>query len=203
MKRTHFSSELRKPVTLHNLISGFIVAGFLLVGSGASFCSEPIRQPDRSDERLEVLTTWRMMEALNMDKPTAEKIMAVRHKSVMERKTLQKKIAQDFQKVRELLREDSSRVTDDALAGLLQDIRDNRVKIQGLFDEYYNEVSKLLSIRQQAELMLFLKDFHNEIRAGLRSANPPGLQYDKNMTPPPSPTRREMRRSPLQPGNAN
>ena len=143
------------------------------------------------------------MEALNMDKPTAEKIMAVRHKSVMERKTLQKKIAQDFQKVRELLREDSSRVTDDALAGLLQDIRDNRVKIQGLFDEYYNEVSKLLSIRQQAELMLFLKDFHNEIRAGLRSANPPGLQYDKNMAPPPSPARREMRRSPLQPGNAN
>ncbi|MGO9117032.1 MAG: Spy/CpxP family protein refolding chaperone [Desulfomonilaceae bacterium] len=179
---------------MHKLISGLIVAGFLLAGSAASFCSETARPQDKFDPRLEVPTVWKMMGVLNLDKPTAEKVIEIRRKFIVERKALQKETAQDFQKLRQLLREDSSKATDDELAGVLQSISDKRLKIQVLFDEYYNEVSKILSIRQRAELVLLLKDFHKEIRPILQRPGPPGLPHDKRiMILPPSPTRGWMR----------
>ena len=49
------------------------------------------RKNGKFEERLELLTMWKMMEALNLDKPTAEKIMEIRHKFVGQRKALQRK----------------------------------------------------------------------------------------------------------------
>ena len=69
------------------------------------------------------------------------------------------------------------------MAKVLGRIRDKRLRIKGLFDEQYNEVSKVLSVRQRAQLVLFLKDFHKEIRSILRPDGSAGMSQDRGLMP--------------------
>ena len=149
------------------LIGSFILV-LVLISVGIAVGLERERTDAKVEERLELLTMWKMMEALNLDKPTAEKIMAIRHKFVDQRKALQREIGDDFRTLRQLLRDTAGTTSDDELTKVLTRIRDKRLRIKGLFDEQYSEVSKILTVRQRAELVLFLKDFHKEIRSILR-----------------------------------
>jgi len=164
---------------LRKLMIAMIAIGLLVAGMGVALCSERERQNGKFEERVELLTMWKMMEALNLDKPTAEKIMEIRHRFVGQRKAMELEIREDFRTLRKLLREDSNKAVDDELEKVLGRIRDNRLRIKGLFDEQYNEVSKVLSVRQRAELVLFLKDFRKEIRSILRPPKPAGVPQDR------------------------
>jgi Spy/CpxP family protein refolding chaperone len=153
----------------------------LPVGLGMADYSiaQPPRDPEKGQERMEILQMWRMMEALDLDKATADKIFQIRSKYREERKKLEKALNEDFQQLRERLRETSYRSADPELEKILRNIREKREKLQGLWKDQYDEVSKVLSIRQQAQLVLFLKDFQEEIRSIIR---PPGMRR------PPGPT---------------
>ena len=168
---------------MRKLIIALIAMGFLMAGTGVALCFQHERKNGKFEERLEILTMWKMMEALNLDKPTAEKIMEIRRKFVGQRKALEREIAEDFRTLRQLLRDDAGKASDDELAKVLASIRDNRLRTKGLFDEQYNEVSKVLSVRQRAELVLFLKDFHKEIRSILRPPRTDGIPQDRGMVP--------------------
>jgi len=164
------------------LIGSFILV-FLLISVGIAVGLERERRDAKFEERLELLTMWKMMEALNLDKPTAEKIMEIRHKFVDQRKALQREIGDDFRTLRQLLRDTAGTTSDDELAKVLARIRDKRLRIKGLFDEQYNEMSKVLTVRQRAELVLFLKDFHKEIRSILRPPGSPNMSQDGRIMP--------------------
>ena len=189
MNRINCSSETRGGVMLRKLIVTLIAIGFLMAGTGFALGFERDRQNAKLEERIELLTMWKMMEALNLDKPTAEKIMAIRRKFVDQRKALQVELGEEFRTLRKLLQEDPSKAVDDELEKALGRIRNKRLKMKGLFDEQYNEVSKVLSVRQRAELVLFLKDFHKEIRSILRSSGRVGAPQDRGLIPqrPPGP----------------
>src|SRR4030042_3815808 len=100
---------------LRKLIIALIAIGFLIAGTGVARCFERDRQNGKFEERIELLTMWKMMEALNLDKPTAEKIMEIRHKFVGQRKALELEIREEFRTLRKLLREDSSKTVNDEL----------------------------------------------------------------------------------------
>jgi len=168
---------------LQKLIIALIAVGFLIAGTGVALCFQRERPNGKLEERIELLTMWKMMEALNLDKPTAEKIMEIRRKFVGQRKALELEIRGEFRTLRKLLREDPTKAVNDELEKVLGRIRDKRLKIKGLFDEQYNEVSKVLSVRQRAELVLFLKDFHKEIRSILRASGPAGAPQDRGLMP--------------------
>ncbi|MGO9121605.1 MAG: hypothetical protein ACLQPD_28845 [Desulfomonilaceae bacterium] len=167
-------------------IGSFIIA-FFLISVGIAVGLERERRDAKFEERLELLTMWKMMEALNLDKPTAEKIMEIRHRFVDQRKALQREIDDDFRTLRQLLRDTAGTTSDDELAKVLTRIRDKRLRIKGLFDEQYKEVSKVLTVRQRAELVLFLKDFHKEIRSILRPSGFPNKSQDRRIMPSRSP----------------
>jgi hypothetical protein len=183
MNRTNCSSETLGGVMLRKLIVAMIAIGFLMAGTGVAICFERDRQNSKLEERIELLTMWKMMEALNLDKPTAEKIMAIRRKFVDQRKALQVELHEEFRTLRKLLQQEPTKAVDDELEKVLGRIRDKRLKMKGLFDEQYSEVSKVLSVRQRAELVLFLKDFHKEIRSILRSSGPAGAPQDRGLMP--------------------
>ena len=168
---------------LRKLIIALMAIGFLVAGTGAALSFDREQKNGKFQERLELLTMWKMMEALNLDKPTAEKVMEVRSKFVGQRKALELEIREEFRTLRKLLREEPSKAVDDQLETVLGQIRDKRLKIKGLFDEQYNEVSKVLSVRQRAQLVLFLKDFHREIRSILRSDGAAGVPQDRGLMP--------------------
>ncbi len=164
-------------------VIGSLITLFLLASVGIAVGWDRERKDAKFEERLELITMWKMMEALNLDKPTAEKIMEIRHKFVEQRKTLQRQIGDDFRTLRQLLQDTAGKTSDDELAKVLSRIRENRLKIKGLFDEQYNEVSKVLTIRQRAELVLFLKDFHKDIRAILQPSGFPNVPLDRRIAP--------------------
>lgn len=170
---------------------GSFISVFLLISMGIAIGLERERRDAKFEERLELLTMWKMMEALNLDKPTAEKIMEIRHKFVNQRKALQREIGDDFRTLRQLLRDTAGTTSDDELTKVLTRIHDKRLRIKGLFDEQYNEVSKVLTVRQRAELVLFLKDFHKEIRSILRPSGFPNMPQDRRIMPPRPPQERK------------
>jgi hypothetical protein len=172
------------------LIGSFILV-FLLISMGIAVGLERERRDPKFEERLELLTMWKMMEALNLDKPTAEKIMEIRHKFVDQRKALQREIGEDFRTLRQLLRDTAGTTSDDELTKVLTRIREKRLRIKGLFDEQYNEVSRVLTVRQRAELILFLKDFHKEIRSILRPSEFPNMSQDRRIMRPRPPQDRK------------
>jgi Spy/CpxP family protein refolding chaperone len=150
-----------------------IIAAIVVVLWCAAASPAPPDEPDRSKagERVEILRMWKMMEALDLDKATADKIFEIRRKFVAEKKRLEQDVAEDFRRMRQLLREAPDKTDERELERLLKSIGEKRKKIEALWNQQYDDVSKVLSIRQQAELMLFLKDFNRQLRSLMQ---PPG-----------------------------
>jgi Spy/CpxP family protein refolding chaperone len=134
---------------------------------------------DKIRDKIEFIRMWKMLEVLDLDKATAEKILAIRGKYVARKKNLRRALNEDFDKLRHELRTSPQGTNDAELKRLLDSIRDKRERLRALWGQQYEEVAKHLTIRQQAKLMLFLKDFRKEIRSMLRL-------YDRH--PPMRPT---------------
>jgi hypothetical protein len=152
---------------MQKVIIGLILSAFLTAGAVTAVCADQTGQRDKIEERLEIVTAWKMTE-LNIDRPTIEKILEVRRKFISQKKAFRKELDQDFQKLRLLLKDEKAKTDEKEIGQVLDDIRQKRRQLQGLMDEQFREVAKFLSVRQQAELVLFLKDFHKEIRSLLR-----------------------------------
>jgi len=108
----------------------------------------------------------------------------------------------DFAKLKNLLKEPRSGEEEKELAATLTNIRAKRIKLKDLWIDHYDEVSKVLTVRQQAELVLFLKNFRRELHALLRPPHPPfrpGNPPDESPTkapPPPHPQQRNGAEAP-------
>jgi Spy/CpxP family protein refolding chaperone len=157
----------------------------VLVGATCLLAAGPeqVRDRDKVQDRIEILTMWKMIEALDLDQATAGKILEIRHKFLSQRKALQKDLSEDFKALRKQLNDSSKPADDQELSRLLQDIHGKRKQLQGLRDQLYEDVSKVLTVRQRAQLVLFFKDFHKELRSMLQSP-PPGAVPEKGMKQP-------------------
>lgn len=143
-----------------------IALAFCLSPHALSF--GPPRDRDKIREKIEFMKMWKMLDVLDLDKATADKILQIRRKFIARKKSLRRALNEDFRKLRQQLR-DSPQGPDNAeLSRLLQSIREKRKELRELRSEQYEEVAKHLSIRKQAELLIFLKDFRREIRSILR-----------------------------------
>ena len=143
----------------------------LLCTCGTSALAQD-RPAEKFRERIETLTMWRMMQALDLDDEAAEKILEIRRKYLAKRKGLRTSLAEDFRKLRAYL-DDSEKKTDDKkLATIIEGIRTKRKEFQSLREQQFDDVAKVLPVRKQAELVLFMKDFRKEIRSMIRDSMP-------------------------------
>ncbi len=159
-----------------------------LISSGGSTSwagADNIPEKETPRQRLETLAMWKMMESLNLDKATADKIFEVRHKFLGKRKELRKSLDEDFNRLNAALRDEGAK--DKELSTILDGIRLKRRQIISLHDEQYDDVSKILTVRQRAELVLFLKEFQKQIRGLLRtnrsSSQDEGLGHSRKNKP--------------------
>jgi Spy/CpxP family protein refolding chaperone len=156
-------------------IIGAVLVALLLAGTSSLSYAQPPAKPAKSDktqEWLEIVTMWKMMEALDLDKATAEKILEIRHKYLGKRKDLHSSLTQDLKALKQRLAE-ATAADDKELARLLSDIRDKRKKLMELWDLQYDEVSKILTTKQQAELVIFLKESRKELESILAPGGVP------------------------------
>ena len=154
------------------LSSTLIFAFLVLVVSVSAVSASPDTWREKRQERIETLIMWKMMEALDLDKATSDKVFAIRRKYLHERSRLRKAVRADIDRLRHLLTESRQDPDDNELGILVKSIFDNRKKLRKLWEEQYLEVSKVLTVRQQAELVLFLKDFRRELRQILHRDRP-------------------------------
>ncbi len=138
---------------------------------------------DKVQDRIETLTMWKLIEHLDLDQATADKLLEIHHKFLSQHKSLQKGLSEDFQALRKQLSDSSKPEEEKELAQLLLDIREKRKELQGLREQHYDAVSKVLTLRQMAQLVLFSKDFHRELRSLLRPSPAPGGMPEKGMGP--------------------
>ena len=172
---------------MRRTIAALIAVGMLLVGASSLFATDPEQKRDRDkvQDRIETLTMWKAIEALDLDQPTADKLLEIRHNFLAQRKSLQNGLSQDFQAIRKQLSDSSKTADEKELGRLLADVREKRQELQRLREQQYEDVSKVLTIRQRAQLVLFFKDFRKELRSLLRPPQAPGGVPEKGMGPPP------------------
>jgi Spy/CpxP family protein refolding chaperone len=161
---------------MRRTIVALIAVGVLLVGATSLFAADPEQKRDRDkvQDRIETLTMWRLIEALDLDQPTADKLLEIRHKFLSQRKSLQKGLSEDFQALKKQLSDSSKPADEKELGRLLEDVREKRKELQGLREQQYEDVSKVLTVRQRAQLVLFFKDFRKELGSLLRPPQAPG-----------------------------
>jgi Spy/CpxP family protein refolding chaperone len=172
-------------------VSVFLALLALLLNAPTQPVRAEQRDPGKSQERLEFLTMWKIMEALDLDKATGDKIWEIRKKSLVERKALQSSLYEDFRNLKRILKDTPrGQENDKELTDILASIREKRRRLQALGENLYDELSKVLTVRQRAELVVFLKDFRKEMREMLRPLGPPGgpspasPHFNPRMEPP-------------------
>jgi len=143
-------------------LSALTCAAVLLLGGMQLVRAEQAGTGEKHRDRLEIITMWKIIEALDLDNATANKIMEIRRRFVAQRREIKKELDADFQKLRQDVKSPSTDETE--ISRLLQSIRDKRRKLIGLHSQQYDDVAKILPVRKQAELILFLKDFQKELR---------------------------------------
>lgn len=159
----------------------------LLLNAATGQCQS--HDNDKLQDRIETITIWKMMEAVDLDRGTADKIMEIRHKFLVQRKEIAKSLGNDFKSLSRLVKSPGSE-NNAEIQRLLTDIRQKRQKLRDLWDQQYTEVSKVLTLQQQAKLVLFLKDFQRELRMMLRGGGHRPSQPEelhKPDDPPPHP----------------
>ncbi len=174
---------------MNGIVSAMVVAGLILAGVGTVFSAEPKTEREKTEERIETLATWKMMEALDLDQATADKVLEIRHRFVGQRKELNRTLREDLAKLRQLLKESPKSTDEKELAEVVASVRETRKKLRALKEERINEVSKVLTVRQQAELILFFQDFWSQIRGMVRAperGGPPGRR-GRDIGAPPGP----------------
>jgi len=146
--------------------------------------AEPQPPLEKHGERLEIITMWKMMETLNLDRQTAEKILELRRSINAEKKSIERELEADFDALRKELAK-AAGSNDQELNRIIQAIRTKHKQWKDLKDKQYNELTKILTVRQQAQLFVFLKDFAKELREMLRPpGRPPGLGPRMGEGPP-------------------
>ena len=130
--------------------STLIIAFLVLVVSTSAVSAGPDGRREKRRERIETLTMWKMMEALDLDKATSDKIFAIRRKYLKEKSRLRKAVKADIDRLGHLLGESRQVPADDDLRTLVNSIFDNRKKLRELWEKQYLEVSQVLTVRQQA-----------------------------------------------------
>jgi hypothetical protein len=85
--------------------------------------------------------------------------------------------------LKKYLKEEQSKENDKKLAETIEKIRKTRQDLRAVWEQQFDAVAKVLPIRKQAELVIFMKDFRKELKAMLRGSEgrPPG----RRMGPPP------------------
>jgi len=175
---------------MHRIYPLVLAAGLLFCWGTAAPATAQEQTREKREERMEILTMWRMMQELDLDKELADRIYGIRREFLTKRKKLRREIRDEFKKLRKRLKAGPGSLDDKELKSLLDTIRQKRKKLQSLWEEQYEAVSKILPVRQQAKLMLFLKDFKRELRRmrrALRGGQRPGFQRGMRGRPGPPP----------------
>ncbi len=134
----------------------------LLLAASQVTGQRPDGRPQFSAQRMELLRMWRLVDELKVDEAQAEKLFPVWSRHRRQRQELQADRKRMAKELREIL--DGDTVDDGALEKRIGEIRDLEKKRGEMETAMKGEMTKLLSVRQQARFLLFNEQFRGDLK---------------------------------------
>lgn len=145
------------------LLLVFIMCGFTAQGFAEppEYQGKPAtkQQRDRVRKRIETVKMWKLTKALDLDEATSAKIFPIFNKYDKRKAEIHKNLREGMREMRMSLKENRT----DQLSGILAQLEDNHRALQSIKNEEWAEMKKILTVEQQARLILFRQEFDREV----------------------------------------
>lgn len=147
----------------------FLLSIILLLGIASNSAAEPAedfhRPPTKEQmqkirKRIETLRMWRLTEALNLDEKASAQLFPILNRYDKKRYELENSLREGMRELRESLRNKR----EERLKKILDKLEDNHRALQGLKQEEWADLKKILTVEQQARFIIFLTEFEREVR---------------------------------------
>ena len=144
---------------------------------------KPLRRHDmkRIHDRVRLLRMWKCTEYLKLDEETGAKFFPIMNRYDDQRLALNEERVGVLKDIKAEL--DKETPDDKKLGELIGKAEELRRKMEKLNQDEWNELKKVISIKQQAKLLLFYRDFDRDLYRMVRDRR----MIHKPAKPPKSP----------------
>lgn len=138
----------------------------------AGFASTSIAEPPESDrppskeqmervrERIETLRMWKLTKALDLDEKTSAQVFPLFNKYDSKRVKIEKALRNGMKELKDSLKDKREA----QLKAVLDRLEKDHNAMQKLNDDERSELKNVLTVEQQARLIIFKQEFEREIR---------------------------------------
>jgi len=129
---------------------------------------QPLRHQDakRVHDRLRLMRMWKLTEYLNLDEETSAKLFPILNRYDDQRLALNEERVGQLKEIKAEL--DKETPDEKKLGQLLTKAEELRLKMEKINQDEWNELKKVLSVKQQAKMLLFYRNFDRELYRMMR-----------------------------------
>lgn len=154
-----------------HLLIFVILLSLLFTTSGTGFCfssensERGVRPPtpeqrEKLRKRIETVKMWRLTQMLDLDEKTAAELFPLLHTYDKKRAELQHTIRGNVQKLEESIRNGNER----SLVTIVKSLEAYHEKLREIEHQEWRDIKNILTVEQQAKLIIFRMHFKREIR---------------------------------------
>jgi Spy/CpxP family protein refolding chaperone len=120
---------------------------------------------DKMSANIENLRMMKMLEAVNPDEKQSEKFVPLVYAFRRDMKEIIEERNAQVDKIKESLKNDAG---DNEIKAELDELRENKTKLDGRIDKFLGDCEEILSTKQMARLVIFQERFEREMLKSLR-----------------------------------
>lgn len=135
---------------------------FAQPGSGMGHGREggPMREKIR--EKIQMIKIWRLTEAVGLTTEQSEKFFPVYNQHQKGMEDFERGKREILDRIKSLT--DDSNSSDEEIGAAVKEFKEHHRKLAELRELFLNDVSKILSVRQRGELVVFEEEFRKNMR---------------------------------------
>jgi len=153
-----------KAKILSLMLLAFFVAGFSVTAFAepGRFNEEgPAKERlEKIRKKIEALRIWKLAEALDLDEETSSKLFPVLKKYDRRRAKAQRELRQGMKELKLALKAGK----EESLTDIIDRLEQSHKALQRINDEERQALKRILTVKQQAQYILFQQRFKREIR---------------------------------------
>lgn len=130
--------------------------------NATAFQGETDTPPNREGirEKIEMLKMWKLTKALDLDEKTSAQLFPIINKYDKLRAETELSLREGMNELRISLKEDRRK----RLRNILDKLEHDHHALQSIADEEWTEMKEVLTVEQQAKLVIFKQEFDRDIR---------------------------------------
>lgn len=145
-----------------------LLSGLILISLVSGAIAQPGQEfsPERREMRIRMLRTWRLIEELDLTEEQSTKFFPIMNRFDDKEREINQKRRRIMVELREVLSRDNA--SEKEIKEKIAALRNGEQERHSNRDKFYEDVAKVLSVSQQARLLLFEERFQREVREIIR-----------------------------------